>query len=112
MSYKRRLLYEKQAYQFCCAVSDFITFSSTFLAKQSKIRNLKVLFKGDSILVNVYHAFVTTPKEYPQANYYLVTKFVRFSSSPAGQKISRKYGKTKFGTPLYNDAEYAKKWGK
>lgn len=90
----------------------FMTDSSTFLARQSKIRNLKVLFKGDPILVNVYHALVATPKEYPQANYYLATKFVRFASSLEGQKIFREHGKAEYGSALYNDAEHAKKWGK
>jgi len=68
------------------------------------------LFKGYPILVNVYHALVASPERYPQANYILSAKFVKFVSSAAGQKIFREYGKTKYGTPLYSDAEYAKKW--
>ncbi len=88
----------------------FMTDSSTFFAKQSKIKNLKILFKGDPVLVNVYHALVAAPAKYPKANFDLAAKFVKFSGSPEGQKIYREYGKTKFGTPLYNDAEYAKKW--
>jgi len=88
----------------------FMTDSSTFFAKQSKIKNLKILFKGDPVLVNVYHALVAAPEKYPTANYDLAAAFVNFSASPEGQKIYREYGKTKFGTPLYNDAEYAKKW--
>jgi len=90
----------------------FMTDSSTFFARQSKIKNLKILFKGDPVLVNVYHALVSAPAKYPEANYDLAAKFVRFSNSPEGQKIYREYGKSKFGTPLYNDAEYAKKWVK
>ena len=88
----------------------FMTDSSTFFAKGSKIRNLKVLFKGDPILVNVYHALVAAPDRYPQANYALAAKFVRFVSSPEGQEIYREYGKKEFGMPLYNDAKYAEKW--
>ncbi|MDY6986815.1 MAG: substrate-binding domain-containing protein [Thermodesulfobacteriota bacterium] len=88
----------------------FMTDSSTFFAKRSKIRNLKVLFKGDPILVNVYHALVAAPDRYPQANYALAAKFVRFVSSPEGQEIYREYGKKEFGMPLYNDAKYAEKW--
>ncbi|RZB38130.1 MAG: tungstate transport system substrate-binding protein [Desulfobacteraceae bacterium Eth-SRB2] len=87
----------------------FMTDSSTFFAKQSKIKNLKILFKGDPILVNVYHALVAWPETHPQKNYALAAKFVRFVSSPEGQKIFREYGKIKYGAPLYNDAEYAKK---
>jgi len=88
----------------------FMTDSSTFFAKQSKIKNLKVLFKEDPILVNVYHALVASPETHPQMNYALAAKFVTFVSSPEGQKIYREYGKIKYGAPLYNDAEYAKKW--
>ena len=90
----------------------FMTDSSTFFAKKSKIRNLTILFKGDPILVNVYHALVASPERYPKANYGLAAKFVKFISSPEGQKIFREYGKSKYGAPLYNDAEYAKKWEK
>ena len=90
----------------------FMTDSSTFFAKKSKIRNLTILFKGDPILVNVYHALVASPERYPKANYALAAKFVKFISSPEGQKIFREYGKSKYGAPLYNDAEYAKKWEK
>ena len=88
----------------------FMTDSSTFFAKQSKIKNLKILFKGDPILVNVYHALVASPDRYPKANYILAAKFVKFVSSAAGQKVFREYGKIKYGTALYSDAEYAKKW--
>ena len=90
----------------------FMTDSSTYFAKQSKMKNLKILFKGDPILVNVYHALVASPERCPRANYALAAKFVRFVSSPEGQKIYREYGKTKYGSALYNDAEYAKKWNK
>ena len=90
----------------------FMTDSSTFFAKQSRIRNLKILFKCDPILVNVYHALVASPETYPKANYALAAKFVKFISSPEGQKIFREYGKREYGAPLYNDAEYAEKWEK
>jgi len=90
----------------------FMTDSSTFIAKKSKIRNLKVLFKGDPVLVNVYHALVVSPEKYPQANHALAARFVRFISSPGGQKIYREYGKSVYGSALYNDAEYARQWEK
>ncbi|MDY7038738.1 MAG: ABC transporter substrate-binding protein, partial [Thermodesulfobacteriota bacterium] len=88
----------------------FMTDSSTFFARQSKIKNLKILFKGDPFLVNVYHALVASPEKYPKANYEVAARFVKFVSSGNGQKIFREYGRAKYGTPLYNDAQYAKKW--
>ncbi|MEA3429027.1 MAG: ABC transporter substrate-binding protein, partial [Thermodesulfobacteriota bacterium] len=72
----------------------FMSDSSTFFAKESAIKNLKILFQGDPVLVNVYHALVASPARYPQANYKLAAKFVEFISSAGGQKIFRDYGKT------------------
>ena len=86
----------------------FMTDSSTFYVKKAKIRNLEILFRGDPILVNVYHALVASPERYPEANYALAIKFVGFLSSPEGQGILREYGKLQYGSALYNDAEYAK----
>jgi tungstate transport system substrate-binding protein len=37
-------------------------------------------------------------------------EFIEFVASPQGQKIIQDYGKEKYGEPLYNDAEYAKKY--
>jgi tungstate transport system substrate-binding protein len=88
----------------------FMTDSSTFYAKREKIRNLGILFRGDPILVNVYHALVASPDRYPEANYELAAAFVKFLSSPEGQGIFREYGKLQYGSALYNDAEYARRW--
>jgi tungstate transport system substrate-binding protein len=90
----------------------FMTDSSTFYAKRSRIKNLTILFRGEPILVNVYHALVVNPARYPQANSALAAKFITFMSSPEGQSIFRDYGRSEFGSPLYNDAEHAKKWEK
>lgn len=88
----------------------FMTDSSTFYVKKAKIRNLEILFRGDPILVNVYHALVASPETYPEANYALAIKFLKFLSSPDGQAILREYGKLQYGSALYNDAEYARRW--
>jgi len=89
-----------------------MTDSSTFFVKQSKIRDLEILFKGDPILLNVYHVLAVSPEKYFEANYDLAEKFVRFMSSFFGQALFGEYGKFRYGTALYNDAEYAKKWEK
>lgn len=88
----------------------FMTDSSTYFAKKSKLKNLKILFKGDAIMMNVYHALIASPGQYPEANHKLAGQFVQFVSSSSGQKIFKNYGKKKFGHALYNDADYAKKW--
>ena len=85
----------------------FMTDSSTFFAKKSGIENLRVLFRGDPMLVNTYHALIASREKYPQANYVLAAEFVKFVSSSEGQKVYRDYGKSQYGMPLYNDAAYA-----
>ncbi len=90
----------------------FMTDSSTYFAKKSKIKHLKILFTGDPIMINVYHALVAQPDKYPQANYNLAAKFVKFVGSVPGQKIFGEYGITKCGSALYNDAKYAEKYDK
>jgi tungstate transport system substrate-binding protein len=88
----------------------FMVDSSTFFAERSKIKNLKVLFKGDPVLINIYHGMVTSPERHPRLNYGLAIKFMEFMASTEGQKIFRQYGTPQFGVALYNDAEYAGKW--
>ena len=84
----------------------FMTDSSTFLSKKAEIENLRILFQGDPMLVNTYHALVASPKRYPQLNHSLEAEFVKFMESSEGQKIYREYVKAQYGMPLYQDAAY------
>ena len=88
----------------------FMVDSSTFYAKKNRIRQLRILFRGDPLLVNTYHALVASHKGKNQTNHVLAIEFVNFISSSEGQKIYREYGTTRFGMPLYNDSAYAEKW--
>ena len=90
----------------------FMTDSSTFVVRKNKIRNLKVLFDHDPVLINVYHALIASPEKYPHTHHMLAEKFVKFMVSPEGQIIMKNFGKQKYGFPLYWDAEYAQKWEK
>ncbi len=85
----------------------FMTDSSTWYATKSKIKNLTVLFKGDPLLINVYHGLCAPPESTPSQE--LGCKFIKFLTTKQAQKIIKNYGKTKFGTSLYHDAEYSKK---
>ena len=85
----------------------FMTDSSTFVATQHKIENLTILFKGDPVLVNLYHALVAAPDKFPEGNCMIAAEFVDYITSPNGQQIMRDYGKEEYGKPLYNDAAYA-----
>ena len=86
----------------------FMTDNSTYYVKKARIRHLVPLFKGDHILINVYHALMPNPARYPKRNTKLALKFIEFVASPVGQKIIRNYGTKKYGRPLYQDASVAK----
>lgn len=72
------------------------------------LHNLKVLFKGDPVLINTYHG-LCLPKGNGEAQ-VMASKFIDFLSSEDGQKIIGEYGKSLYGEAMYNDAEYAKQY--
>jgi tungstate transport system substrate-binding protein len=86
----------------------FMVDSSTWVADKQEVPNLKILFKGDKLLVNTYHALCQPSGATPGA--VTAAKFIDFVASPQGQKIIQDYGKDKYGQGLYNDAAYAKQY--
>jgi tungstate transport system substrate-binding protein len=86
----------------------FMVDSSTWVAKNKEVPDLKVLYKGDKFLVNTYHVLCQPAGATPGAA--TVAKFIDFVASPAGQKLIADYGKDKYGAGLYNDAAYAKQY--
>jgi tungstate transport system substrate-binding protein len=86
----------------------FMVDSSTWVADKKDVPNLKILFKGDKLLVNTYHALCQPSGATPGAA--TAAKFIDFVASPQGQKIIQDYGKDKHGEGLYNDAAYAKQY--
>jgi len=82
----------------------FMTDSSTWVVARKDMRNLKVLFKGDPLLINVYHG-LCQPHCKPEA-----AAFLEFLISEKGQKIIRDYGKDAYGESLYHDAQYAEQY--
>lgn len=86
----------------------FMTDNSTWAAEKKELPNLKVLFKGDPVLINTYHA-MCRPDD-ASGNQTIAVRFIRFMASEQGQRIIRDYGKDLYGEPLYNDAEYAGKY--
>ncbi len=85
-----------------------MTDSSTWVVGKNKINNLKVLFRGDPFLINVYHGLCQPYGATPAQPYAL--EFLKFLTSEKGQSIMRNYGKDKYGESLYHDAEYAKQY--
>ena len=86
----------------------FMTDSSTWVASRGRALNLKVLFKGDPFIVNVYHAYCQPGGATPRAA--LAAKFVDFLASEEGQKLIREFGKDQYQERLYNDAKYARQF--
>jgi len=84
----------------------FMVDRSTYIVarKENPALNLAVLFEGDPMLINQYNALTTNPTMYPQANYELAKKFVKFLRGAQGQKIIATFGREKFGEPLYFSA--------
>ncbi|MEW6658699.1 MAG: hypothetical protein AB1424_08560 [Thermodesulfobacteriota bacterium] len=86
----------------------FMVDSSTLAAAKKEVPDLKVLFKGDKLLVNTYHALCQPGGATPGAA--TAAKFIDFVASPQGQKIIQDYGKDRYGEGLYNDAAYARQY--
>ena len=88
----------------------FMVDSSTWVAEKKDVPDLKILFKGDKVLVNTYHALCQPAGATPGAA--TAAKFIDFVASPQGQQIIRDYGKERHGEGLYNDAAYATQYDK
>jgi tungstate transport system substrate-binding protein len=86
----------------------FMVDSSTWVAENQAVPNLKILYQGDTLLVNTYHALCQPQGATPGAA--LAAKFIAFVTSPAGQQIIKNYGKDRYGEGVYNDAAYARQY--
>jgi tungstate transport system substrate-binding protein len=86
----------------------FMTDSSTWVAGKKEMRNLAVLFRGDPVLVNTYHALCQPAGA--TVNQAAAAAFVDFLASDPGQSQIRTYGQKRFGEGLYNDAAYARQY--
>jgi tungstate transport system substrate-binding protein len=88
----------------------FMTDSSTWVAAKKEMTGLEILYRGDPMLVNTYHALCQPAGATPDQKF--AAKFIDFVGSRGGQKIIATYGADKYGEGLYNDAAYAKKYDK
>ena len=88
----------------------FMVDSSTWVAENKAAPNLKVLYRGDKLLVNTYNAMAQPAGATPGAT--LAARFIAFVASPQGQQIIKDYGKDRYGEGLYNDAAYARQYEK
>ena len=72
----------------------------TFLAYQKNI-DLKILFEGDPVLLNVYHVIIVNPEKWPHVNLAGAQAFADFVTSPEGQQIIAQFGVDQFGQSLF-----------
>jgi len=86
----------------------FMTDSSTWVAEKKNFPNLKVLFRGDPVLINTYHTLCQPEGATPGQK--TAARFIDFVASAEGQTLIQDYGKERYGEALYNDAAYARKF--
>ncbi|MBI9088038.1 MAG: substrate-binding domain-containing protein [Desulfobacterium sp.] len=86
----------------------FMTDSSTWVAGKKGLNHIKVLFKGDPILINTYHGLCQPEGATPAQAH--ASKFIDFLNSDQAQRIMGDYGKRLYGEAMYNDAAYAKQY--
>jgi tungstate transport system substrate-binding protein len=86
----------------------FMSDSSTWVTVKNGVKNLTVLYKGDPVLINTYHALCQP--EYNNKKYKISKEFINFLSGGEGQLIITDYGKSEFGEAMYNNAEASKKY--
>jgi tungstate transport system substrate-binding protein len=92
-----------------------LTDRGTYLSMKDKLPDLDILVGGqnlaenkDKILLNPYGVLPVSPDKYPQTNFELAMKFVRWICSVEAQKMIGGFGVERFGQPLFyaDSAEY------
>jgi tungstate transport system substrate-binding protein len=92
-----------------------LTDRGTYLAMTDKLPDLDILVGGgnlaenkDKILLNPYGVLAVSPDKYPQTNFDLAMKFVKWICSAQTQGMIAGFGVDRFGQPLFyaDSAEY------
>lgn len=77
-----------------------LTDRGTYLAFKDRL-TLVPLVEGDPQLRNIYHAYVVNPRRHPKAHRAEATRFVRFLIEPKTQGWIGRFGRARFGQPLF-----------
>jgi tungstate transport system substrate-binding protein len=83
-----------------------LTDMGTFLKYESQI-DLKILFKGDPLLRNIYGVIAVNPDRFPTVRYREAMDFIGFVTSSEGQRLIagyKKHGVTFFGCRSFGAA--------
>ncbi len=74
---------------------------ATYLSLKDKIK-LAVLVEKDEVLLNFISLIPVNPKKFPKVDYKDTMIFVQWLTAPdKGQKIVKKFGVEKYGSPLF-----------
>lgn len=87
-----RVAAEKKAYT--------LTDRATYLGQQANLR-LNILSEGDEALLNIYHVTQVNPEKFDKVNAEGAKAFVEFMVSPQTQQLISKFGRDKYGQPLF-----------
>ena len=77
-----------------------LTDRGTYLAFKDKL-TLVPLVEGDARLLNIYHAYVVNPGKHPTVKRAEAARFVRYLTEPKVQQWIGRFGREKFGQPLF-----------
>jgi len=72
----------------------------TYLAFKDRL-TLVPLVEGDPRLRNIYHAYVVNPGKHPTVRRVEAARFVRYLTESKTQEWIGRFGRTKFGQPLF-----------
>lgn len=86
----------------------FMTDSSTWVATARQLPDLTILFKGDPVLINTYHAL--RGADLNDQGVALSKAFIEFVASKQGQQIITEYGVKEHGQAMYDNAVVAAKY--
>ena len=86
----------------------FMTDSSTWVAAKKELKNQRILFRGDLVLINTYNALKQNGLDTP--NQKMSAKYIEYVAKGEGQKIIGTFGAKLYGEAIYNDAAYAMKY--
>jgi tungstate transport system substrate-binding protein len=79
----------------------FLTDSSTFIVERGGLPELRALYRGGAELANPYHVLYADP---PTPGGDLARRFGDFILSQRGQELIGRFGRGRYGEPLYRDA--------
>lgn len=77
-----------------------LTDRGTYLALRDTL-DLEILFEGDPILLNIYHAMQVNPDKFDNINADGAKAFVDFMVADETQEIIGQFGVDRFGLPLF-----------